>query len=549
VNILSLFSGVGGFDMGLEAAGWNTTFQCEWDKHCQRVLKRKWPHVPKWLDVSTLTGARVLEASPPPDVVAWGSPCQDLSVAGKRAGLSGEKSSLFHEGIRIIQEIRELTNNEYPRISIWENVPGALTSNGGADFGVVLDEMAKTGAVELEWSVLDAQYFGVPQRRRRIFIVAFFRTSDAERSRPKVLPVAESLPRNIETRIKARESIATTAAEGPFGDRDEGNRGIVSENVKISQLQMPFAKSRRAKDRDDFETWVTGVVSPTLNTFENGTDTRATALIVSRDPLVFENSYRDGVRVAKDGVTQTLTSKMGTGGNNAPMVVQGDDVAIPIQDGREMEKNQNGFGVGENGDPSYTLDQTGSQSVAYSIREDAHAGNFSATEIRVANAISALRPSVQSHHAQTFITQPDDCVFSFDTQFGSNATVLENTSPTIKATQASPSIYQYDGYNQKLEGDGSHRSLRVGRDSSDFIADNTTPSMLVRRLTPLECERLMGWPENHTQFADDGTRIADSQRYKMCGNGVAAPVATWIAKKINEVISWDNTTLASPPLG
>jgi DNA (cytosine-5)-methyltransferase 1 len=73
--------------------------------------------------------------------------------------------------------------------------------------------------------------------------------------------------------------------------------------------------------------------------------------------------------------------------------------------------------------------------------------------------------------------------------------------------------------------------------------------MLVRRLTPLECERLMGWPENHTQFADDGTRIADSQRYKMCGNGVAAPVATWIAKKINEVISWDNTTLASPPLG
>lgn len=540
MNVLSLFSGVGGFDMGLEAAGWRTTFQCEWDKNCQRVLRRTWPDVPKWLDVSTLTGAHVLEVSPPPDVVAWGSPCQDLSVAGKRAGLAGAKSGLFHEGIRIIKEIRELTNNEYPRISIWENVPGALSSNRGADFGVVLDEMAKAGALELEWSVLDAQYFGVPQRRRRIFVVALFNPSDAERSRPKILPVAESLRGNPPAGIATGEGPSAAAVAGPVRDREDGGERIAIERTGIAQMQIPFSKSRKAKDKDDYETWVDGVVSPTLNTFENQTETRATAVIVSGDPLVFENSYRDGVRVAKDGVTQTLTSKMGTGGNNAPMVVQEREIAIPIQDGRAMEKNQNGLGIGADGDPSYTIDQTGAQSIAYSVREDAKAGNFSATEINVANALSALVPSVQSHHAQTFIAQATETpMYSFDTQFGSNAAVFEEQSPTLKATQASPSVaYQYDGYNQKLEeGDGVHRSLRVGRDSSDFVAHDAAGGMAVRRLTPLECERLMGWPENHTRLADDGATIADSQRYKMCGNGVASPVATWIARKIDEAIS------------
>jgi DNA (cytosine-5)-methyltransferase 1 len=103
MKVLSLFSGVGGFDLGLENAGMETVFQCEWDKHATKILERHWPDVPRWTDVSTLTGAYVLRHAPVIDVVAWGSPCQDLSVAGKRAGLSGERSGLFHEGIRIIK--------------------------------------------------------------------------------------------------------------------------------------------------------------------------------------------------------------------------------------------------------------------------------------------------------------------------------------------------------------------------------------------------------------------------------------------------------------
>lgn len=162
MNVLSLFSGVGGFDLGLEQAGMTTIYQCELDVRARSVLDRHWPDVPKWDDISTLTAEEILRHGKNPDVIAWGSPCQDLSVAGKRAGIEGSRSSLFYEGIRIIKELREATNNEYPRISIWENVPGAITSNDGKDFGVVLDEMAKAGALVIEWAVLDAQYFGVP---------------------------------------------------------------------------------------------------------------------------------------------------------------------------------------------------------------------------------------------------------------------------------------------------------------------------------------------------------------------------------------------------
>ena len=138
MKVLSLFSGVGGFDMGLENAGMQTVFQCEWDKHANTILNKHWRHVPKWEDVSTLTGKHILAHAPVIDVVAWGSPCQDLSVAGKRGGLEGERSGLFHEGIRIIKELRKETNGQYPRISIWENVVGALNSNRGADFGIIM---------------------------------------------------------------------------------------------------------------------------------------------------------------------------------------------------------------------------------------------------------------------------------------------------------------------------------------------------------------------------------------------------------------------------
>jgi site-specific DNA-cytosine methylase len=276
------------------------------------------------------------------------------------------------------------------------------------------------------------------------------------------------------------------------------------------------------------------------------------------EPMLLDGTRVNDVRVYEPPV-QTLKERMGTGGNNVPMLAfdtqfgsnanvtedvaptlkasqQSPSVAYPIQDGREIEKHQNGFGVASDGEPSYTLDQTGAQAVAfqysgdrnnrsvsvseniaytlsanaqskvqaiaYSVREDAKANTFSATELDHANALSALRPSPQSHHAQMFIAEQ---------------------------------VSFYDGYNQKLDDSGIHRSLRIGRDSSDFVAQPAEPVMAVRRLTPLECERLMGWPDDHTRHKADGTEQADTHRYKQCGNGVASPVAEWVAKQIRRV--------------
>jgi site-specific DNA-cytosine methylase len=173
---------------------------------------------------------------------------------------------------------------------------------------------------------------------------------------------------------------------------------------------------------------------------------------------------------------------------------------------RDPEKydaqNRQGLGIGADGEPMATLTSAHVNAVAYSVREDAKANTFSATELDHANALSALRPSPQSHHAQMFIAEQ---------------------------------VSFYDGYNQKLDDSGIHRSLRIGRDSSDFIAQPAEPTMAVRRLTPLECERLMGWPDDHTRFKADGTEQADTHRYKQCGNGVASPVAKWVASHIAKV--------------
>ena len=152
-----------------------------------------------------------------------------------------------------------------------------------------------------------------------------------------------------------------------------------------------FVKAKRAQTVDDNETWVAGGVVPTLNAFDNG-DSRSTVLI-------FYGNRVDDIRF-QGNVINTLQARMGTGGNNMPIL------AYPIQDGRDMEKNQNGLGLGSENDPSYTLDRTGGQSVAYSIREDAQANTFSATETETALTLQSHQPSVQSHHAQLFIAEP-----------------------------------------------------------------------------------------------------------------------------------------------
>jgi len=373
---------------------------------------------------------------------------------------------------------------------------------------------------------------------------------------------------------------------------------------------------------------------------------------------------------------------MGTGGNNTPMV------AFPIQDGRDMEKHQNGHGIGEEGAPSYTLMTTGAQAVAYAFDSlssnsmKSSNPNSGVRETEVAKTLDTARPDPSCNQGGIAIVFDDDrrvgprifdetigtlqafmgtggnntpmvaqpvetTMLSFDTQFGSNANVFEDQTPTLKASQAAPSVaytlreregkpgggkgpliseeksgtlaarandqtvfqptqttafqpgtmirmsggvwdelaptlraeakrgdnephvaIQYDGYNQKINDTDVSVTLRLGRDSSDFVAQSVVapsltasndPSrspqsaeitqqvtavheatMAVRRLTPVECERLMGWPDDWT----DGQ--ADTHRYKQCGNGVASPVAQWIAEQLLQL---DKDNHATPQTG
>ena len=449
----SLFSGVGGFDMGFDQAGYDCVFQVEWDKNCQQILTKHWPEVPKWLDVQEVNGAEI----PPCDVLTFGSPCQDLSVAGKRAGLDGDRSSMFYEATRIIKEMRDATESVYPRIVVWENVPGAITSNNGADFGQVLDTLADIGAVDIHWSVLDAQYFGVPQRRRRIFVVAIFDPATAARCPETLLPVFKGSRGDFAKGRKARKDAARLASTS-FGSSDEQTIGALCAR--------------------DFK----GVGNQ----------------YVAENKLVVEDKIKQ-INMPISELGPTLTTTYGAKNYSNHQEVMSGSI-IPV---------------------------------AYSIREDAKANTFSATETDVALCLNGLVPSTQSHHAQIFIAEP----------------------------------IVYDGYNQKLDDSGIHRSLRIGRDSSDFVAQPiysfdtqfvsnaavfedqsptlkstqqppsvSPPGLAVRRLTPLECERLMGWPDDHTRWTADGKEQADTNRYKQCGNGVATPVAKWIAEHIKAIL-------------
>ena len=394
----SLFAGVGGFDLGFEQAGWKCEWQVEWDKNCQNVLDHQWPDVVRYSDVQHVEGFNI----EPVDVITFGSPCQDLSVAGKRAGLEGSRSSMFYEATRIIREMKYATNGQYPRLAVWEDVAGALTSNKGDDFGAVIDEMADIGALAIEWHILDAQWFGVPQRRRRVFLVACFDPRIIDRCGSEILPVGKSSAGDNLTVGKKRKQNA---------------RASQVSTGEVGQQQLtPYVKTIRSGARDEFgnlppEVWENQVISPTLNTFDNTGESRSTVLILDATRV---NDFR----IYDDGITPTLKARMGTGGNQVPMIIK-----------------------------------------SFNSKQDP-------------------------------ITS-------------------DNITPPIPPNKG---------------------EIAVGIP----IDDNEFSHMLLRRLTPKECERLMGFPDNHTMNGGNGKVISDTNRYKMIGNAVAVPVSRWIASELKK---------------
>jgi DNA (cytosine-5)-methyltransferase 1 len=173
-KVISLFTGVGGFDLGALASGCEVVGMVEIDKNCQKVLKHQFPDVPLHDDIRTaITWAKELDFIGKIDIVCGGFPCQDVSIAGKRAGIAGARSGLFWEALEFTKKVQAHT-------LILENVPGLLSSNDGRDFAVIISALANAGLNHIEWRVLDSQFFGVPQRRKRIFIVATSRNRSGQ---------------------------------------------------------------------------------------------------------------------------------------------------------------------------------------------------------------------------------------------------------------------------------------------------------------------------------------------------------------------------------
>ena len=335
----SLFDGSGGFPLGGLLAGITPLWASEIEPFPIRVTTKRLPSVKHLDDISTVDGAKVA----PVDIITFGSPCTDMSVAGKRAGLDGRQSCLFYQAIRIVKEMRCATDGKYPRFIVWENVPGAFSSNKGEDFKAVLEAVcsvkdesvsvpgppkgkwANAGTVvgdgfSLAWRVLDAQFWGIPQRRKRIYLVADF----AGGSAGKVLFESEGVSGYSAEGFRAWQGAARGAAEGSGASggiclNDQGGQrmGVTDEvtcTLRAEAHHPPcvlesagFCTEHSAKARG------IGYEEETSPTLRAGTVSAAVAL---------ENHPADSrVKLSGDGKVQTLASRMGTGGGNVPMVM------------------------------------------------------------------------------------------------------------------------------------------------------------------------------------------------------------------------------------
>ncbi len=227
-RLVSLFAGIGGFDLGFERAGFEIVAHAEKDANCRTLLQDKWPNAVALDDVCTV-GKHNL---PDCDVITFGFPCQDLSVAGNRAGLAGGRSGLFYQATRIINEHK-------PTYCLFENVPGLLTSSGGRDFQLVLCEMDRLG-YSGAWRVLDAQWLGVAQRRRRVFGCFTRRDSGAERC-AEILSLPESLRGHPPPGRKAEENSPSPFACSVRGDRKDASR--IDGGSRIATQTIGYTQS------------------------------------------------------------------------------------------------------------------------------------------------------------------------------------------------------------------------------------------------------------------------------------------------------------------
>ena len=574
----SLFDGSGGFPLGGLLASITPVWASEIEPFPIRVTTKRLPFMKHYGDISQMDGGKI----EPVDIITFGSPCTDMSIAGRRAGLDGRQSSLFYEAIRIIKEMRCATDGKYPRWICWENVPGSYSSNKGKDFQSVLEavigiaepnaqvpmpEKARWPYADLYmgdgWSVayrtLDAQYWGVPQRRRRIYLVADL----AGESAGKILFESEGLSGYSAAGFRswqrtARRLESGAGAAGICLNDQGGDRMEVSEDV---------AATLRAETHGHLPC----IVDEAIPLEHHPIDSRIT--------------------MTDNGKVQTLTSRMGTGGNNVPLVMK-------IRSGCEG----GGKGALVQTDKSATLSCNNDQTVfvpfgisSYQshamLSDNPHSGIYEAETARTLDRGGGNPSCNQGGIAVVAFTQNQRDEVR---DLGDHSAVVCASAGTKQQTfvlqgsmigRSEKNGPQGSGVNEDVcfTLDTADRHAVYAMTTSSFIQveKNQSPVIMardykdpnvvcpageyaVRRLTPTECARLQGFPDQwcadlaaeapsedelafwrevwdtYSRVTGGGRRTdkqilkwlrdpyTDSAEYKMWGNGVALPCVWFV---------------------
>lgn len=493
-----LFAGVSGMGMGFDEAGMTCRWRVEWDESAAGVLAYHSPKTPLFSDVvafvawlrrqrKTLSKTKFNELCDElrTDILGGGSPCQDLSLAGKRKGLDGERSGLFRVMVRICRILRI-------RLVVWENVYGALSSNEGRDFAAVIG--AFTGCIpgvpddgwgnagfaraaapdrwNVAWRVFDSQFFGVPQRRRRVFLVA----SLGDGSCAEILFESESVRGDNPPSRRTGESVAGT----------------------LTRSALDGSSACGGDGRDSF--MIAAEVAPTLN-----------AAFGSKQGL--ENQHIDG---GGDYLSHAIAGTLCSRDNKGARIDADTNHLILTRQG----------GFPSSADVAGTL--TGGS------RKN---GGYSADDVpMVAGTLGANHGQPRAEHAWTgqLITH---------TLRGEGHDASEDGTGRGVPLVSGPVVFNW-------QAAGNQTTLGASEDSAACLSVSTTQAVSchigVRRLTPRECERLQGWPDDHTRFRReltqrnnrwfvvDGLAVeqADGPRYKQAGNGITRNVSAWIGSRI-----------------
>ena len=586
----SLFDGSGGFPLGGVLAGITPIWSSEIEPFPIRVTTARFPNIKHYGDISTLDGSEL----EPVDIISFGSPCQNLSVAGKREGLDGDRSSLFYEAIRIVKEMREATNGKYPRYIVWENVPGAFSSNKGEDFKAVLTEICKVkdeqvsiskpakwenagrimgDGFSIAWRLLDAQYWGVPQRRQRIYLVADF---DGE-SAGKILFESEGLSGYSAQGFKSWQNAANGITEG-VGETGGQDSLMFENHSQDTRYRGPLEVAQTVSS-----TYGTGgnnqpFVVQTPKTLkvrcgcEGGgkgalvQDNLSATLSTNNDQTLFQpraygvcakNSNSMKSDNPNSGFYEADTSRCLDANGGNPTCNQG---GIAVIEGNGSRPSHRGDGYKES-DVMYTLNATEQHAVAFAevhATLSANDGPKGPSSQMMKNPEENFVGEVSYGIGRPAMNQGYNAKFSFQ--------IEEEVEPTLVASGASGVAHPRFSSSKAsffTEANEECANTLVATDYKDppIVNDGDEIDYIVRRLTPTECARLQGFPdwwcddlgipdptdedivkwrevfETHAKAIGKTTKPksdaqirkwlqnpqSDSAEYKMWGNGVALP--------------------------